>query len=212
MQKAHRPQEGLKKLKKLSAAAETMLLAMNKLDAAHVWGPVMSRSPHQGAPDLGSRLFDDLFQLQRSIAELQPQLQVQVKRSRPTSRDLERGAMQLIEAEVAPHGVRVACSAKGPFFSICSIVFEQAGMRTDGLSSVVRSYTERRSKTWHAVQAKERQLATLKKGAAPVPANLPERGDGEAREHAARAVGVSARSIDIADSASCEKSRLRRRT
>ncbi len=46
---------------------------------------------------------------------------------------------------------------------------------------------------YEAELAKERQLATLKKGAAPVPARLPERSAGEAREKAAAAVGVSPR-------------------
>jgi len=45
-------------------------------------------------------------------------------------------------------------------------------------------------KAWHAVRAKERQLAGLKKGAAPVVADLPEREEGRARDQAAKAVGV----------------------
>lgn len=54
-------------------------------------------------------------------------------------------------------------------------------------------------KAWHAVRAKERQLAALKKGAAPVPANLPERAEGDARAHAAKAVGVGHTLIDQAE-------------
>lgn len=48
------------------------------------------------------------------------------------------------------------------------------------------------------MRAKERQLAALKKGAAPVPANLPERAEGDARDHAAKAVGVGGKLIDQA--------------
>ena len=46
-------------------------------------------------------------------------------------------------------------------------------------------------KVWHAVRAKKRMPATLKKGAAPARANLPQRAEGKARDHAAKAVGVS---------------------
>lgn len=55
-------------------------------------------------------------------------------------------------------------------------------------------------KAWHAVRAKERQLAGLKKGAAPVVADSPEREEGRARDQAARAVGVGGKLIDQAES------------
>lgn len=54
-------------------------------------------------------------------------------------------------------------------------------------------------KAWHAVRAKERQLSGLKKGAAPVVADSPERDDGRARDHAAKAVGVGGKLIDQAE-------------
>ena len=50
-----------------------------------------------------------------------------------------------------------------------------------------------------SAEAKGRQLAGLKKGAAPVPANLPERGHGDARDQAAKLCGVSGRYIDLAE-------------
>lgn len=54
-------------------------------------------------------------------------------------------------------------------------------------------------KAWHAVRAKERRLSTLKKGASPVQENFPERAAGQAREHAAKAVGVCGKLIDQAE-------------
>lgn len=58
-------------------------------------------------------------------------------------------------------------------------------------------------KGWHAEKAKVRQLAALEtssKRGGKVPANLPEPIDGgDARDHAAKAVGVSARMIDQAE-------------
>lgn len=47
-------------------------------------------------------------------------------------------------------------------------------------------------------EAKERQQATLKKGESPVPVTLPERGKGESRELAGKAVGVSGSYVDRA--------------
>lgn len=61
-------------------------------------------------------------------------------------------------------------------------------------------------KAWHAVRAKERQLAAVqagnrtRHGQAPVPADLPELAGGDARDHAAKAVGVSGKLIDQAES------------
>jgi ParB-like chromosome segregation protein Spo0J len=58
-------------------------------------------------------------------------------------------------------------------------------------------------KAWHAVRAKERQLAGLQasgKRGGKVPANSPEPiDDGDARDHAAKAVGVGGKLIDQAE-------------
>ena len=60
-------------------------------------------------------------------------------------------------------------------------------------------------KAWHAVRAKERMLAALeagnktKHGKASAPEDLPEP-SGDARDHAAKAVGVSGKLIDQAES------------
>jgi hypothetical protein len=60
-------------------------------------------------------------------------------------------------------------------------------------------------KAWHALRAKERQLAALtagnktRHGRPPVMENLPEPDEGDARDHAAAAVGVSGRSVDDAE-------------
>jgi hypothetical protein len=60
-------------------------------------------------------------------------------------------------------------------------------------------------KAWHALKAKERQLDALRRGNktrhgdSPVPANLPEPAEGDARDQAAAAVGVSGKLIDQAD-------------
>ena len=60
-------------------------------------------------------------------------------------------------------------------------------------------------KAWHAVRAKERQLEAVKRGnktrhgGSPVPANLPELAEGDARDHAAKAVGVCGKLIDQAE-------------
>lgn len=62
-----------------------------------------------------------------------------------------------------------------------------------------RALTGAKLKAWHAVRAKERQLASLKKGAAPVQAHSPERAEGQARDHAAKAVGVGGKLIDQAE-------------
>ena len=53
-------------------------------------------------------------------------------------------------------------------------------------------------KAWHAVRAKERMLAGMKRGD-PV-ADSPEGDNGRARDHAARAVGVGGKLIDQAES------------
>lgn len=61
-------------------------------------------------------------------------------------------------------------------------------------------------KAWHAVRAKERQLENLKRGnktrggGSPVPEDFPERAKGDARDQAAKAVGVCGKSIDQAES------------
>lgn len=73
---------------------------------------------------------------------------------------------------------------------------EAASMLNVGKRSVERGA---KLKAWHAVRAKERQIASLKKGAAPVPANLPGRAEGDARDHAAKAVGVGGKLIDQAE-------------
>lgn len=53
-------------------------------------------------------------------------------------------------------------------------------------------------KAWHAVRAKERMLAGIKRGNPP--ADSPEGSTGDARDHAAKAVGVCGKLIDQAES------------
>src|SRR2546430_2163587 len=55
-----------------------------------------------------------------------------------------------------------------------------------------------RARELYERRAKERQATTRKKGNQPVPANLPERDKGDARDQAAAAVNVSGRTIDYA--------------
>lgn len=52
-------------------------------------------------------------------------------------------------------------------------------------------------KAWHSIRAKERMLAGMKRGNPP--ADSPEGSNGDAREHAAKAVGVGGKLIDQAE-------------
>jgi hypothetical protein len=57
-------------------------------------------------------------------------------------------------------------------------------------------------KAWHSIRAKERQLAALQtsgKRDGKVKADSPERDAGQARDHAAKAVGVGGKLIDQAE-------------
>jgi hypothetical protein len=87
---------------------------------------------------------------------------------------------------------------KGDYAGAAALVYS-ANLARRQLSKSQLAVAGAKLKAWHSIRAKERMLSTLKKGGAPAKADSPERDAGQARDHAAKAVGVGGKLIDQAE-------------